>query len=65
MSEGDFEVMPRGTMEEIRVLREFVHKLNDISRNEEDIHDFVIEMSREIGKINSFYRSHNERYPNP
>jgi hypothetical protein len=63
MSEGDFEVMPRGTMEEVRVLRQFVHKLNDISKNEEDVHNFVIEVSREIGKVQSFYRSHVERYP--
>ena len=30
MSEGDFEVLPRGTIEEIRVLREFVTNISAI-----------------------------------
>lgn len=64
MPEGDFEVMPLGTMEEIRVLRQFVNNLEDISKDETDVHNFVIEVTREIGKIRSFYHSHIEKYPN-
>ena len=64
MSEGNFEVMPIGTMEEVRVLRQFVNKLEDISSNETDVHNFVIEVTREIGKIRSFYNIHIEKYPN-
>ena len=36
MSEGDFEVFPRGTTEELRVLRKFANSmiaLNSISRS--------------------------------
>jgi len=64
MSEGNFEVMPIGTMEEVRVLRQFVNKLEDISTNETDVQNFVIEVTREIGKIRSFYNIHIEKYPN-
>ncbi len=65
MSNNDFEVMPRGTTEEVRVLRNFVHQLNDIARNEEDVHNFVIEVTRHLGMVNMFYASHNEKYPTP
>lgn len=63
MSNGDFEVMPRGTMEEVRVLRNFVHQLNDIARTEEDKDKLIVEMVRQLGKVNMFYAEHVEKYP--
>lgn len=61
MSNGDFEVLPRGTMEELRVLREFVHKLTALSQT----HDLTPQsMLVEINRINLWYAGHNERYPN-
>ena len=65
MTNNDFEVMPRGTMEEVRVLRGLVHQLNNIARNEEDKDNFIIEVTRQLGKVNVFYAEHNEKYPTP
>lgn len=61
MSEGDFEVMPRGTMEELRVLRQFAH--NMIALNA--IHDMPVphEMRTKINEIARFYDHHVETYP--
>ena len=36
MSSSDFEVMPLGTMEELRVLRQFSNDMIDISRTLEN-----------------------------
>ena len=63
MTKGDFEVMPRGTMEEIRVLRNLVHQLNAIVAKEGNGDNFVIEVTRELGNINMFYAGHVEKYP--
>jgi len=59
MSEGDFEVLPRGTIEELRVLREFV---TDISKavNASDCDQEIKSM---IAKINLWYVGHIDRYP--
>lgn len=61
MSEGDFEVMPRGTMEELRVLRSFANHMLALS----SIHDMPVphEMRTEINKISRFYNRHVEIYP--
>ena len=32
MSEGDFEVMPRGTMEEVKALRSFAKNIIELSK---------------------------------
>jgi hypothetical protein len=60
-SNGDFEVMPRGTMEEVRVLRAFVKDLTELDRkygiNTPDV------IRKEIAKINAFYVGHVDRYP--
>jgi uncharacterized protein involved in type VI secretion and phage assembly len=61
MSNGDFEVLPRGSIEELRVLREFVHKLTSLSQS----HDLTPQsMLAQIEKINLWYAGHNDRYPN-
>ena len=61
MSNGDFEVMPRGTMEEIRVLRKFANEM--IALN--SIHDMPVphEMRAAILELNRFYNMHVETYP--
>jgi hypothetical protein len=61
MSDGDFEVMPRGTMEEIRVLRKFANEM--IALN--SIHDMPVphEMRAAILELNRFYNMHVETYP--
>ena len=61
MSEGDFEVMPRGTMEELRVLRRFVNEMIALS----SIHDMPVphEMRAAILELNRFYNMHVETYP--
>jgi len=61
MSEGDFEVMPRGTMEELRVLRRFVNEMIALS----SIHDMPVphEMRAKINQVSRFYNEHVETYP--
>ena len=61
MSEGDFEVMPVGTMNELKVLRQFVR--NMIALNA--IHDMPVphEMRTYINEIARFYDHHVETYP--
>ena len=61
MSNGDFEVMPRGTMEEIRVLRKFANEM--IALN--SIHDMPVpyEMIAKINDLSRFYSGHVEKYP--
>ena len=61
MSEGDFEVMPRGTMEELRILRKFA--MDMIALNA--IHDMPVphEMQNKILELNCFYNTHVETYP--
>lgn len=63
MSEGDFEPMIFGAIEEVRTLRNFVRQLNNIARTEEDRDNFVIEVTRELGKVNMFYAAHDGKYP--
>lgn len=60
MSNNDFEVHPRGTMEELKVLRQFV---KDIS-NTIIVTDCGDSLKTAVAKINIWYTGHNERYPN-
>lgn len=61
MSDGDFEVLPRGTIAELRMLRTFVQKLTHLDKT------FGIDTPQairsEIASINLFYADHNQRYP--
>ncbi len=61
MSEGDFEVLPRGTTEELKVLRQFARRM--IALN--SIHDMPVphEMRTKINEISRFYDHHVETYP--
>ena len=61
MSNGDFEVLPVGTTEELRVLRQFARRM--IALN--SIHDMPVphEMRTKINEIDRFYQSHVETYP--
>lgn len=61
MSNGDFEVLPRGTTEELRVLRQFAHRM--IALN--SIHDMPVphEIRTKINEIARFYDHHVETYP--
>ena len=61
MSEGDFEVLPVGTTEELRVLRQFARRM--IALN--SIHDMPVphEMRTKINEISRFYDHHVETYP--
>ena len=59
MSEGDFEVLPRGTIEEIRVLREFVTNISKAVNSS----DCDQEIKSMIAKINLWYVGHIDRYP--
>ena len=61
MSEGNFEVMPIGTMEELRVLRRFVNEMIALTA----IHDMPVphEMRAKINEVSRFYNEHVETYP--
>jgi len=63
MSNGDFEVMPIGTMEEVRVLRKFANDLIDISHSMENPTEKWEKMTKHIRAIERFYVSHVETYP--
>jgi hypothetical protein len=61
MSEGDFEVLTLGTIEELRTLRKFAKEMIAFSK----IHDMPLphEMRVGITALEEFYQSHIEKYP--
>jgi len=61
MSNGDFEVLPRGTMEELKALRKFANEMIALTA----IHDMPVphEMRAPINEIGRFYSAHVEKYP--
>ena len=63
MSNGDFEVMPLGTMEELTVLRKFANDLIDISRTMENPVEKWEKMTKQIRTVEKFYAYHVEKYP--
>jgi hypothetical protein len=62
MSNGDFEVMPLGTMEELRVLRQFSNDMIDISRTLENPVEKWEKMTLLIREFEKFYAYHTEKY---
>ena len=62
MSNGDFEVMPRGTTEELRVLRQFSNDMIDISRTMENPVEKWEKMTSMIRQLEKFYAYHTEKY---
>ena len=63
MSNGDFEVLPRGTMEELKVLRQFSNDLIDISQTNENPVEKWEKMIFHIRQLQKFYTRHVEDYP--
>jgi hypothetical protein len=61
MSEGDFEVLNRGTIEELQTLRKFAREVIAMSK----IHDMPMphELRTKIGLLEIFYAAHVEKYP--
>jgi hypothetical protein len=61
MSEGDFEVLNRGTIEELQTLRKFAREVISMSK----IHDMPLphELRIKIGLLEIFYAAHVEKYP--
>lgn len=58
---GDFEVMPRGTIEEVREMRRLSNELIDLERQygintPQPLRIKILEIAR-------FYRHHAEKYP--
>ena len=62
MSNGDFEVMPRGTTEELRVLRQFSNELVNISRTAEKTNEKLEKMTSLIRQLEKLYAYHTEKY---
>ena len=63
MSDGNFEVMPVGTMNELRVLRSFVKSLIDISHNMSNPTEKWDTIRPLVKQVEHFYVTHNEKYP--
>ena len=61
MTESDVEVVPRGTTEELKVLRKFAYSMMALNA----IHDMPVphEMRTKIDELNRFYNTHQETYP--
>lgn len=61
MSNGDFEVMPIGTMEEVREMRRFANELIDLE------YKYGINTPQalrdKISEVRKFYLYHTEKYP--
>ena len=59
MSEGNFEVMPIGTMVEVREIRKLTNELIALSEK----HALPEEVLRKIQEMRVFYNWHVETYP--
>ena len=61
MSEGNFEVMPIGTMEEIREMRRFANELIDLN----DMYGINTPQAirNKIDDVRKFYLYHTQKYP--
>jgi recombinational DNA repair protein (RecF pathway) len=59
MSNGDFEVMPIGTMVEVREIRKLTNELIALSEQ----HALPEEVLRKIQEMRVFYNWHVETYP--
>ena len=59
MAEADFEVMPRGTLQEVRALRRFANEM--IAHNKK--FQFPKEVVDTIVEMEKFYSWHVEKFP--
>jgi hypothetical protein len=62
MSEGNFEVMPVGTMEELKQLRAFANSMIAVSRSDAAPVDAWYEVSPMINMLQHWYIQHNQKY---
>ena len=62
MSNGNFEVMPLGTTEELRVLRQFSNELVNISKTVDKSNEKLEKMTSLIRQLEKFYAYHTEKY---
>jgi len=60
MSEGNFEVMPIGTMEEVREMRKFANELIELDRQYGINTPQAIRAK--IADISRFYHYHSEKF---
>jgi hypothetical protein len=60
---GDFEVMPRGTMEELKQLRAFANSMIAASKSDQNPTAKWDEISPTIRLLQHWYIQHNEKYP--
>lgn len=59
MDDEDFEVLPRGTIEELRVMRSIANELNRFGHEgfvDKDVDNLIKTVQR-------FYATHNKKYP--
>ena len=63
MSKDDFEVLPRGTTEELKVLRQFSKEMIAISRTMENPVGKWEEMTSLVRQLEKFHAHHTEKYP--
>lgn len=61
MSNGDFEVMPIGTIEEVREMRRLSKELIALDSAYSDSMPYPVR--QKIGEISRFYLYHSEKYP--
>ena len=61
MSNGDFEVMPIGTIEEVREMRRLSKELIALDSSYSDSMPYAVR--QKIGEIARFYLYHSEKYP--
>lgn len=62
MLEDNFEVLPKGTTEELRVLREFTHNVDAILSLSES-KNIELDIRELFKNLNTWYKGHNEEYP--
>lgn len=61
MNNGDFEVLPRGTMKELKELRNFANNMITLNKNLDEAVPPL--MRARIYEMNQFYAAHVEKYP--
>jgi len=61
MSEGNFEVMPIGTMEEVREVRRLVRELIHVNNTHNSSVPYAV--GAKISELERFYLYHVEKYP--
>ena len=60
----DFEVMPRGTLEEMRFMRKFANDVISVTEVQTGNDALVLEnLLQKIAEMREFYRQHVEKYP--